>query len=57
MARKLRQEARCYSLAVGVQSDDMPEGVGANADLLAEGVSDVESLLDWLLQARSASST
>jgi len=57
MARKLRQEARCYALAVGVQSDDMPEGVGANSDLLADGVSDVEALLEWLLEARSASST
>lgn len=57
MARKLRQEARCYALAAGVQSEDTPEAVVSNADFTAEGVSDVESLLSWLLEARKASST
>jgi trehalose 6-phosphate phosphatase len=57
MARQLRYDGICYSLGVGVESDDMPAVVRDNADLLAVGVDGIESLLAWLLAARSASST
>lgn len=57
IARKLRQDQHCYSVGVGVESPEMPEGVRENADMLVSGVSGVESLLDWLLKARQASST
>jgi trehalose 6-phosphate phosphatase len=57
MARQMRQQGQCYSLGIGVESEDMPVVVRENADLLAAGVDDVESLLVWLFEARSASST
>ena len=57
MAQQLRHDGVCYSLGVGVESDDMPALVRDNADLLAVGVGGIEALLAWLLAARSASST
>lgn len=57
VARDLRHAGRCYSLAVAVESDDMPAVVAESADLLTSGVDDVESFLSWLLNAASASST
>jgi trehalose 6-phosphate phosphatase len=57
VARQLRQRETCYSLSVGVESEGTPDAVLETADLLASGVSDVESLLAWLVEARRASST
>jgi trehalose 6-phosphate phosphatase len=57
MARQLRQSSICHAVGIGVQSPDMPGAVADNADLLASGVSDVETLFDWLWNARKASST
>jgi len=56
-ARRLRERGECYALGVGVESDDMPPGVRAAADLLCAGVQDVEAFLAWLLSAVTASST
>jgi trehalose 6-phosphate phosphatase len=57
VACDLRADGTCYALALGVESDDMPDAVRANADVLAAGVHDVEDFLSWLLNAVSASST
>jgi trehalose 6-phosphate phosphatase len=56
-ARQLRQEGTCYALAVGVESEGVPDAVRHASDLLVSGVSGTEALLAWLLRARSASST
>jgi trehalose 6-phosphate phosphatase len=57
MARQLRQEHSCYCFGLGVVSPGTPEAVREAADFLVSGVPGVESFLDWLLTARSASST
>lgn len=57
MAKHLRETDTCYSFAVGVESPDMPPSVADNADIMVEGVSDVEAFLSWLVNASSASST
>jgi trehalose 6-phosphate phosphatase len=57
MARQLRKQGAAYTLGIGVESDDTPSDVQAEADLLVSGVSGVESFLDWLLSACSASRT
>lgn len=57
MARQLREQGVAYTLGIGVESDDMPPQVQAEADVLVSGVSGVESFLDWLLRAFSASRT
>ncbi len=57
VARDLREQNRCYTVGVGVESSDMPASVRETADVMASGISDVESLLEWLLNARKASST
>lgn len=57
MARQLRETGSCYTLGIGVDSDDTPAIVRDSADLLANGVSAVEDFLLWLLMARKASST
>ncbi|MBZ0294622.1 MAG: trehalose-phosphatase [Anaerolineae bacterium] len=56
-ARQLREQGRCHAVGIGVESADMPVIVQESADLMASGVSDVESFLSWLLSASSASST
>jgi trehalose 6-phosphate phosphatase len=56
-ARRLRESGACYALGLGVDAAETPDEVRANADLLLAGVQDVESFLDWLLRAVSASST
>lgn len=56
-ARRLREEATCYAVGLGVESAHMPPAVRDHADLLLAGVQDVEAFLSWLLIARSASST
>lgn len=57
MARALRQHNQCYALAIGVESDDTPDPVRDNADLLVSGIPDVESFFAWLLNASKASSS
>lgn len=56
MARHLRQSNRCYAVGLGVEADETPDVVLETADLLVQGVSGVESFLDWLLRSLSASS-
>ncbi|HUF37945.1 MAG TPA: trehalose-phosphatase [Anaerolineales bacterium] len=56
-ARALRREGACYALGVGVLSAKTPYAVLEASDILASGVSEVETLLAWLSKARSASST
>jgi trehalose 6-phosphate phosphatase len=57
MTRELREKHVCYALGLGVESDAMPDSVLASADLMVSGVADVEAFLDWLLNARRASSS
>jgi len=57
VARGVRERGECYAWGVGVESEETPEEVLRQADLLAEGVAGVEALLAWLLKARKASST
>lgn len=56
MARRLRQENRCYAVGVGVETDETPDAVRETADVLVQGVSGVEGFLSWLLRSLSASS-
>lgn len=56
-ARALRASGACYALGLGVVSDDAPEAVAASADLLLDGIQDVEDFLAWLLSVRMASSS
>jgi trehalose 6-phosphate phosphatase len=56
-AQQLRAKGSCNAWGVGVQSEDAPEALAEAADFLALGVDDVESLLEWMLLARRASST
>lgn len=56
MAQTLRKTNQCYALSIGVESDDTPDSVRDNADLLVSGVPDVESFFAWLLNASKASS-
>ena len=56
-ARKLREAGSIEAWGIGVQSEEVPAEVEAEADFLASGVADVEEFLDWLLAARKASST
>lgn len=56
-ARHMREEDRCRAYGVGVLSSSTPDPVLENADVLVEGVLGVESLFDWLLTVRKASST
>lgn len=55
MARTLRQSGACYSLGIGVISDDTPSVVAESSDISTSGVSDVEALFAWLSMAASAS--
>lgn len=57
VARQLRADGTCYSLALGAVSEGTPDAVVETADFVAEGVEGVESFLDWLLSASSASVT
>ncbi len=56
-AHDLRRSGACYALAAGVELSGAPDAVRETADVLVSGVPGVESLLSWLLDARSASST
>jgi trehalose 6-phosphate phosphatase len=53
MARRLRESGACYALGLGVTADETPPAVLDHADLLADGVQDVEAFLAWLLSASS----
>lgn len=55
MAQHLRQEKVCYSIAVGVESDETPFVVTESSDMMVSGVSGVEDFLEWLSKAASAS--
>lgn len=57
MARRLREDGTCYSLAIGVESDDTPAVVLESSDVLVAGVTGVEDALEWLLDAATASAT
>ena len=50
MARRLRKTKTCFAIGVGVMSDDSPEGLSTEADLIALGVPDVENLFAWILE-------
>jgi trehalose 6-phosphate phosphatase len=50
MAQQLRQQKTCFSLGVGVMSNDNPDELLMEADLIAFGVPDVENLFAWLLE-------
>lgn len=56
-ARALRASGACYALGLGVVSDGAPEAVAASADLLLDGIQDVQDFLAWLLSVRMASSS
>jgi trehalose 6-phosphate phosphatase len=55
-ARGLRAEG-CEAYGVGVRSQEAPAELAEAADYLAAGVAEVETLLEFLLMARKASST
>lgn len=57
MARALRERGVAECFGVGVVADETPQIVLASADVTVDGVSGVESFLDWLLSACTASST
>lgn len=56
-ARQLRAKNQCSSWAVAVDSSETPSTVIEAADFFADGISDVEDLLAWVLSERKASST
>jgi trehalose 6-phosphate phosphatase len=55
MAQKLRESGACYSLAIGVTSDETPALVLESSDFLVDGVDGVEDFFGWLLSAAKAS--
>lgn len=56
-AQQLRADGRCYSVAVGVESDETPDVVTASSDVMVSGVSDVEALFAWLSEKSSSASS
>lgn len=54
VARDMRQQNTCYCLGAGVMSGNVPEGLFEEADLLVNGVSDVENLFAWILENRKS---
>lgn len=57
MAQSLREAGTCDGYGIGVASDETPAVVLEAADFYAEGVSGVADFFDWVLSARSASSS
>ena len=49
-ARQLREKKACYAVGVGVMSNDYPNELPKEADLLTSGVPDVENLFAWVLE-------
>ncbi len=56
-ARRLRETGQCLAYGLGVESQGTPQAVLTEADYLVQEVAGVESFLDWLSKARTASST
>ncbi len=56
-ARRLREAGECLAYGLGVESQGTPQVVLTEADFLVQEVAGVESFLDWLSSARTASST
>lgn len=56
-ARRLRESGQCLAYGLGVESPGTPQAVLTEADYLVREVVGVESFLDWLSNARMASST
>ena len=52
-AHRLRENGRCYTLTVGVQTDHTPASVLAHSDLLAHGVDDVADFLSHLVSRQA----
>ncbi len=52
IARQMRAAGEIHGVAVGVKSAETPPTVVEYADLLVEGVGEMESLLAWLVEAR-----
>ena len=50
MARQLREQKACFAVGVGVMSNDNPDELPIEADLLVSGVPDVENLFAWILE-------
>jgi trehalose 6-phosphate phosphatase len=48
--RQMREQGRLDGLAFGVLSAEMPEGLVASADLVMDGVADVEEFFAWLCE-------
>lgn len=55
MAQHLRQKNICYSVSIGVESDETPDIVTVSSDVMVDGISGVEAFLAWLLESVSAS--
>ncbi len=55
VARQIRESGACYVVSLGVESDETPQAVRDDADLLVQGISGVEDFLEWLLASRIAS--
>ena len=56
-AQNLRETGKCLAYGIGVESWGTSQVVLTEADFLVQEVSGVESFLDWLSRARTASST
>ncbi|HEX2621148.1 MAG TPA: hypothetical protein VHL11_13395, partial [Phototrophicaceae bacterium] len=56
VTRVMRDQGKCFALGIGVESDGTPPTVLEAADVLVIGVSGVEELLEWLVNALDASS-
>jgi len=56
-ARALRDTGNCLAYGFGVASTGTPDAVLAEADFIVQGISGVESFLDWILKTYMASFT
>ena len=56
-AQRLREAGECLTYGLGVESQGTPQAVLTEADYLVQEVAGVESFLDWLSRACTASST
>src|SRR5574341_1492083 len=50
----LRREAKLRGLMIGVESPEMPNELRTASDLTVDGIAGVETVLAWLLHARTA---
>ncbi len=51
---ELRKNSQYKFVSIGVESEEMASEVRDNSDLLARGVSDIESLLEYILKIRES---